>query len=73
MLLNTISFTVDVFLGEEEKPIFGVPLQIAVERSKSHDGIDIPVIVRECIDYIEEHGNINIFENVHYLKLTSAY
>lgn len=42
--------------GEEEKPIFGVPLHIAVERSKSHDGIEIPVIVRECIDYIEEHG-----------------
>ncbi|XP_035220527.1 ralA-binding protein 1-like [Stegodyphus dumicola] len=40
----------------EEKPIFGVPLQVAVERSKSHDGIELPVVVRECIDYIEEHG-----------------
>lgn len=62
MLSNTLLFTGDVFLGEEEKPIFGVPLQIAVERSKSHDGIDIPVIVRECIDYIEEHGNIGFMK-----------
>ncbi|GIY51413.1 ralA-binding protein 1-A [Caerostris extrusa] len=41
---------------KEDKPIFGVPLNVAVERNKSHDGIDLPVIVRECIDYIEEHG-----------------
>ncbi|KAF8790796.1 ralA-binding protein 1-like [Argiope bruennichi] len=41
---------------KEDKPIFGVPLAVAVERSKSHDGIELPVIVRECIDYIEEHG-----------------
>ncbi|GBL72419.1 RalA-binding protein 1 [Araneus ventricosus] len=41
---------------KEDKPIFGVPLAIAVEISKSHDGIELPVVVRECIDYIEEHG-----------------
>ncbi|KAK3094980.1 hypothetical protein FSP39_008678 [Pinctada imbricata] len=41
---------------EAEKPIFGVPLATAVERSKSHDGIELPRLVRECIDYIEEHG-----------------
>ncbi|GFQ79037.1 ralA-binding protein 1-A [Trichonephila clavata] len=41
---------------KEDKPIFGVPLHVAVERSKSQDGIELPVIVRECIDYIEEHG-----------------
>ncbi|KAG8176502.1 hypothetical protein JTE90_006339 [Oedothorax gibbosus] len=40
----------------EDKVIFGIPLQVAVERSKSHDGINLPVIVREFIDYIEEHG-----------------
>ncbi|XP_013382474.1 ralA-binding protein 1 isoform X2 [Lingula anatina] len=38
------------------KPVFGVPLQVACERNKSHDGIQLPVIFRECIDYIEEHG-----------------
>lgn len=41
---------------KEDKPIFGVPLHIAVERSNSQDGIELPVVVRECIDYIEEHG-----------------
>ncbi|CAL1277273.1 unnamed protein product [Larinioides sclopetarius] len=41
---------------KEDKPIFGVPLAVAVELSKSHDGIELPVVVRECIDYIEEHG-----------------
>ncbi|KAH9512836.1 hypothetical protein Btru_036716 [Bulinus truncatus] len=39
-----------------ENPIFGVPLATAVERNKSHDGIELPAIVRECIDYIEECG-----------------
>jgi len=39
-----------------EAPVFGVPLAVAVERSKSHDGIEIPAVVRECIDYIEECG-----------------
>ncbi|KAL3887084.1 hypothetical protein ACJMK2_027040 [Sinanodonta woodiana] len=39
-----------------DKPIFGVPLSVAVERNRSHDGIELPAIFRECIDYIEEHG-----------------
>ncbi|XP_022238463.1 ralA-binding protein 1-like isoform X3 [Limulus polyphemus] len=39
-----------------ERPIFGVPLHVALERNRSHDGIEIPAVVRECIDYIEEHG-----------------
>lgn len=34
-----------------------MPLELAVQRSGSHDGIDLPVVVRCCIDYIEEHGN----------------
>jgi len=29
---------------------------LAVERSRCHDGINLPVVVRECIDFIEEHG-----------------
>jgi len=37
-------------------PIFGVALDLAVERNKSHDGIKLPVVVRECIDFIEEQG-----------------
>lgn len=29
---------------------------MAVERSRCHDGVDLPLIVRDCIDYIEEYG-----------------
>ncbi|KAL8580758.1 hypothetical protein ACOMHN_018430 [Nucella lapillus] len=39
-----------------ENPIFGMPLAMAVDRNKSHDGIQLPAIVRECIDYVEECG-----------------
>ncbi|XP_046450987.1 ralA-binding protein 1-like isoform X3 [Daphnia pulex] len=41
---------------EDDLPVFGVPLELAVQRSRCHDGIDLPVVVRCCIDYIEEHG-----------------
>jgi len=44
--------------SEEAKwpPIFGVALEVAVERSRSHDGVALPVVVRECVDFIEEQG-----------------
>ncbi|KAH0554597.1 ralA-binding protein 1 [Cotesia glomerata] len=38
------------------QPIFGVSLQLAVERSRCHDGIELPLVVRNCIDYLEEFG-----------------
>jgi RalA-binding protein 1 len=41
---------------DDTKPLFGIPLAAAVERSPCHDGILLPVVVRECIDYIEEFG-----------------
>ncbi|GLV41692.1 Ral interacting protein [Carabus blaptoides fortunei] len=47
-------------------PIFGVSLQLAVERSRCHDGIDLPLPVRNCIDYVQEHG-ISV-ENVYKLS-----
>ncbi|KAK0162398.1 hypothetical protein PV327_006178 [Microctonus hyperodae] len=40
----------------EAQPIFGVSLHLAVERSRCHDGVELPLVVRDCIDYIEEHG-----------------
>lgn len=40
----------------EVLPIFGVCLQETVERSRCHDGVDLPLPVRECIDYVQEHG-----------------
>ncbi|XP_046489137.1 ralA-binding protein 1 isoform X1 [Neodiprion pinetum] len=45
--------TVDI---GEEQPIFGVALQMAVERGRCHDGVELPLVVRNCIDYIEEYG-----------------
>jgi len=44
--------------AEETKwpPIFGVPLDLAVERNRCHDGVKLPVVVRQCIDFIEEQG-----------------
>ncbi|KAJ8687283.1 hypothetical protein QAD02_023077 [Eretmocerus hayati] len=42
-------------IGEEE-PIFGVSLHLAVERSRCHDGVKLPLVVRDCIDYLEEYG-----------------
>ncbi|KAK8385068.1 hypothetical protein O3P69_012100 [Scylla paramamosain] len=41
---------------EEELAVFGVPLSEAVQRCPAHDGIQLPAIVRECIDQIEERG-----------------
>ena len=36
--------------------IFGVPLELAVERSAFPDKIALPRIVRDCIQHIEETG-----------------
>ena len=40
----------------EATRVFGVPLDVAVARSKCHDGLRLPLAVRMCIDHIEEHG-----------------
>ncbi|XP_063980020.1 ralA-binding protein 1 [Diachasmimorpha longicaudata] len=40
----------------EAQPIFGATLQAAVERSRCHDGVELPLVVRNCIDYLEEFG-----------------
>ena len=49
----------DAAAGEGDyNPVFGVPLATAVERSKCHDGLQLPVVFRECIDYIEEFGQL---------------
>lgn len=38
------------------RPIFGVPLADAVERTMMYDGIRLPAVFRECVDYMEQHG-----------------
>ena len=40
----------------EELCIFGVPLDVAVERQRCHDGIPLPMVVRLCVDYVEDQG-----------------
>lgn len=40
----------------EALPIFGVTLELAVERSRCHDGVDLPLPLRNCIDYLETYG-----------------
>ncbi|XP_072020252.1 LOW QUALITY PROTEIN: uncharacterized protein [Amphiura filiformis] len=40
----------------EVKPVFGIPLAEAVEHSKMYDGVELPRVFRECLDYVEEHG-----------------
>ncbi|KAL1122963.1 hypothetical protein AAG570_003287 [Ranatra chinensis] len=40
----------------DDLPVFGVPLALAVERSKCHDGVDIPLVVRDCIDHVQQTG-----------------
>ncbi|KAB0801408.1 hypothetical protein PPYR_05762 [Photinus pyralis] len=47
----------------EVLPIFGVNLKLAIEHGRCHDGIDLPVPVRACIEYVEDHGLT--FENVY--------
>lgn len=37
-------------------PIFGVSLGLALVRSHCHDNINLPLVVRDCIDYLQEHG-----------------
>lgn len=31
-------------------------LGLAVERSRCHDDVKIPLVVRDCIDFLQEHG-----------------
>ncbi|XP_040578685.2 LOW QUALITY PROTEIN: uncharacterized protein [Lepeophtheirus salmonis] len=49
---------IDEAVDEEPAPIFGVPLNVAAQRHKCHDEIKLPLIVRECIDFIEHGGGI---------------
>ncbi|XP_059419012.1 ralA-binding protein 1-like [Carassius carassius] len=38
------------------RPIFGAPLAEAVRRTVLYDGIQLPAVFRECVDYIESYG-----------------
>jgi RalA-binding protein 1 len=51
-----VQLTFVYFAVVEECPIFGVSLDVATARHKCHDGIALPLVVRQCVDYIEENG-----------------
>lgn len=56
-LKNSGSVTNDEILDlGDVQPIFGVSLGLSVERSRCHDSINLPLVVRDCIDYLQEHG-----------------
>ena len=38
--------------------MFGVPLEVAVQRSIVVDGIELPTVFRQCIDFLEENGEV---------------
>ncbi|XP_068003706.1 ralA-binding protein 1 isoform X1 [Melanerpes formicivorus] len=38
------------------RPVFGIPLAEAVDRTMLYDGIRLPAVFRECIDYVEKYG-----------------
>ncbi|KAM8811450.1 ralA-binding protein 1 [Eudromia elegans] len=38
------------------RPVFGVPLPDAADRTMMCDGIRLPAVFRECVDYVEKYG-----------------
>lgn len=47
--------TVEYQIGDIQ-PVFGVSVNLATDFSRCHDGIDIPLVVRDSIDYLQDHG-----------------
>nr|XP_023013849.1 ralA-binding protein 1-like [Leptinotarsa decemlineata] len=64
---HSIEEAIDI---SEALPIFGVSLDISVERSRCHDGLDLPLPIRDCIDYVEAVGMS--FEGVYKVSGTKA-
>lgn len=48
-------------------PIFGVDLAVSIERSRCHDEVELPLVVRDCIDHLQDH-----LSNEHIHKLDSG-
>ena len=56
MLRSVTKNIIDFLRISEALPIFGVPLVVAVERSHCHDGVLLPLVVRNCIDHVQDCG-----------------
>lgn len=50
------SFSDEIIELGDAQPIFGVSLGLAVVRGHCHDNVNLPLVVRDCIDYLQEHG-----------------
>ena len=67
------------FFSTEDNIVFGVNLLTAVQRSRiAADGIELPTIFRECIDFLEENGIIlYLYHHTHlaviYFKILCIY
>ncbi len=44
------------FIFSDAQPIFGVSIGLSVQRNRCHDNVPLPLVVRDCIDYLQEHG-----------------
>ena len=52
---------VDSLSSLSDVAVFGVPLETAVQRSQlGTDGIELPTVFREFIDFLEEYGELRI-------------
>lgn len=63
-------FIYNLLILSEALPIFGVSLDLSVERSRCHDGVDIPLPLRDVIDYVGKVGTS--FEGVYKVSGTKA-
>jgi hypothetical protein len=66
MISNKFLLTLNLICISEEPPIFGVSLEEAVSRSRCHDGVPLPLVVRNCLDFIEECGMLSLhYHQIH--------
>ncbi|VDN37571.1 unnamed protein product [Dibothriocephalus latus] len=56
MLASFTRVTFSILFFSKTQAVFGVPLETAIERSPSHDGVYLPAFFRQCVDFIEEYG-----------------
>lgn len=56
MKQSSINANDEILSLGDAQPIFGVSLGLAITRSRCHDNVALPQVVRDCIDYLQEHG-----------------
>lgn len=60
------------FYSLSDLTVFGVTLELAIQRSLlGTDGIELPTVFRLCIDYLEENGKSQHYNNITAIAATS--